>query len=205
MFRELHPIVLAAGVALVPVFLHAPQPHEKPSPVAGLPFRVDRAPRDRADLVTAIRNADAQVVRKLIEDGADVNARDAEGNTPLILASFYASPKCVALLLEEGADANVANEAGVTALVRAATNYEKTRLLVDWGAQGPGANGRSRQHAPDPGRPPRRQFANRQITARARWQRDGAEQRRYQSDHRGRGERRSGDGATSTGRRGERR
>jgi ankyrin repeat protein len=42
------------------------------------------------DLVTAIRDADAQAVRKLIEDGADVNARDAEGNTPLILASFYA-------------------------------------------------------------------------------------------------------------------
>ena len=68
------------------------------------------------DLVTAIRDADAQAVRKLIENGADVNARDAEGNTPLILASFYASPKCVALLLEKGADANAANKAGVTAL-----------------------------------------------------------------------------------------
>ena len=62
------------------------------------------------DLVTAIRDADAQAVRKLIEDGADVNARDAEGNTPLILASFYASPKCVELLLEKGADANAANQ-----------------------------------------------------------------------------------------------
>ena len=64
-----------------------------------------------------------------------MNARDAEGNTPLILASFYASPKCVALLLEKGADANAANKAGVTALIRAATNYEKTRLLVDAGAK----------------------------------------------------------------------
>ena len=34
-----------------------------------------------------------------------------------------------------GADANTANKAGVTALVRAATNYEKTRLLVDAGAK----------------------------------------------------------------------
>jgi ankyrin repeat protein/mono/diheme cytochrome c family protein len=87
------------------------------------------------DLIAAIRNADAQVVRMLIDNGADVNARDAQGNTPLILASFYASPKCVALLLEKGADANAANKAGVTALIRAATNYEKTRLLVDAGAK----------------------------------------------------------------------
>jgi ankyrin repeat protein len=86
-------------------------------------------------LVTAIRDADVHAVRKLIEDGADVNARDAEGNTPLILASFYASPRCVALLLEMGADANAANQAGVTALIRAATSYEKTRSLVEAGAE----------------------------------------------------------------------
>jgi ankyrin repeat protein len=88
-----------------------------------------------SDLATAIRDADAQAVRKLIENGADVNARDAEGNTPLILAAFYASPKCVELLLDKGSDANAANKAGVTALVRAATSYEKTRLLVDAGAK----------------------------------------------------------------------
>jgi ankyrin repeat protein len=87
------------------------------------------------DLVTAIRDSDAPAVRKRIEDDADVNARDAEGNTPLILASFYASPDCVALLLAKGADANAVNEAGVTALIRAATNYEKSRLLVDAGAK----------------------------------------------------------------------
>jgi ankyrin repeat protein len=87
------------------------------------------------ELVTAIRDADAQAVGKLIEKGVEVNACDREGNTPLILASFYASPKCVELLLERGADANAANEAGVTALIRAATNYEKTRLLVNAGAK----------------------------------------------------------------------
>jgi uncharacterized protein len=88
-----------------------------------------------ADLVTAIRKADAPVVRKLLESGADVNARDAEGNTPLILASFYASPECVALLIDKGADVNAANQAGATPLIRAATSFEKTRLLVAAGAK----------------------------------------------------------------------
>src|SRR6185312_13036610 len=34
-------------------------------------------------LAVAIRDADAQAVGRLIEAGMDVNARDAEGNTPL--------------------------------------------------------------------------------------------------------------------------
>jgi ankyrin repeat protein len=87
-----------------------------------------------ADLVTAIRNADAQVIRKLLDSGADVNASDAEGNTPLILASFYANSECVELLIYKGADVNAANRAGATALIRAATSCEKTRLLVAAGA-----------------------------------------------------------------------
>jgi ankyrin repeat protein len=87
-----------------------------------------------AKLVTAIRNADRQGIRKLLDSGADVNARDADGNTPLILASFYASPQCLELLIDQGADVNAANKAEVTALIRAATSYEKTRLLVAAGA-----------------------------------------------------------------------
>jgi ankyrin repeat protein len=114
-------IFLFAGTGMgVALFLFAGQREAKPI---------------TADLVTAIRNADAQAVSKLLDDGADVNARDAEGNTPLILASFYAGLECVELLIEKGADVNMANKAGATALVRAATNYEKTRLLVAAGAK----------------------------------------------------------------------
>ena len=87
------------------------------------------------DLVTTIRDADAQAVRKLIDNGADVNARDPEGNTPLMLASFYANSECVELLTYNGAEVNAANKAGATALIRAATNYEKARLLVEAGAE----------------------------------------------------------------------
>src|SRR5262245_23383046 len=99
--------------------------------------RADERPEAKpisAELVTAIRNVDLPALRTLLENGADVNSRDAKGNTPLILASLYATPECVALLIENGADVNAANKAGATALIRAATDYEKTRLLVDAGA-----------------------------------------------------------------------
>jgi hypothetical protein len=127
-------IVLLAGVGIaVGLFVGrarfaslSPRPVDTGGPRAATPA-VD-------DLVAAIRNGDARAVRKLLDTGADVNARDAEGNTPLILAAFYASPECLELLIEKGADVNAANKAGATPLIRAATDHEKTRLLVAAGA-----------------------------------------------------------------------
>jgi ankyrin repeat protein len=87
------------------------------------------------ELVTAIRNADAPAIRKVLAGGAHVNARDADGNTPLILASFYANLECVRLLIDRGADVNAANKAGATPLIRAATSYEMARWLVAAGAK----------------------------------------------------------------------
>src|SRR5262245_54108376 len=126
-------IVLVAGVGVAMVLVAGRFQFPSPSPRT---VRTDQreARSSAAGLVTAIRNADVRVVRQLFDNGADVNARDAEGNTPLILASFYASPECVELLIEKGADVNAANKAGATPLIRAATDYEKTRLLVAGGA-----------------------------------------------------------------------
>jgi ankyrin repeat protein len=131
-------IVLLAGaglgVALVLLAGRSRFPSPAPRTVRSGDQREAR-PNLEAQLVTAIRNADARVVRRLLDHGAEVNARDAEGNTPLILAAFYATPECVALLIDKGADVHAANKAGATALVRAATSYETTRLLVAGGAK----------------------------------------------------------------------
>src|SRR5215471_20418353 len=127
-------IVLFAGIG-VAIFLPADRSRFPSSPPRTVPTGNQREARPiAAELVTAIRNGDVRVVRQLLDNGSDVNARDAEGNTPLILASFYASPECLELLIEKGADVNSVNKAGVTPLVRAATDYEKTRLLVVAGA-----------------------------------------------------------------------
>src|SRR5262245_59069672 len=102
-----------AGVGVVIVLVAGRFPFPSPSPRT-----VRRDQREvrpiAAELVTAIRNGDVRVVRQLLDNGADVNARDAEGNTPLILASIYASPECLELLIEKGADVNSANKAGAT-------------------------------------------------------------------------------------------
>jgi ankyrin repeat protein/mono/diheme cytochrome c family protein len=87
-----------------------------------------------AELAKAIRDGDLRAVRAQLDAGADVNARDADGNTPLLLAAVYAGPECVDMLVKKGADVNAANKLGVTPLHRAATNYEKAKLLIDAGA-----------------------------------------------------------------------
>jgi ankyrin repeat protein len=87
-----------------------------------------------AELATVIRDGDLKAVRAQLDTGVDVNARDADGNTPLILAAVYAGPDCVELLLKKGADVNAKNKAGATALFRVATDYEKAKPLIDAGA-----------------------------------------------------------------------
>jgi ankyrin repeat protein len=122
-------IVLCAGVG-VAILLHAGRSQFRSSPQPVRAGEQREAGPSTADLVTAIRNAEVSALRQLLDKGVGVNARDAEGNTPIVLASLYASPECVELLIEKGADPNATNAAGATALIRAATNFEKARLLV---------------------------------------------------------------------------
>jgi ankyrin repeat protein len=87
-----------------------------------------------AALFQAIRDGDSPAVRKLLKGGADLQARDESGDTPLMAAALNADVAVLELLLKAGADVNATNQAGATPLLRAATSEDKVRLLVAKGA-----------------------------------------------------------------------
>jgi ankyrin repeat protein len=69
-----------------------------------------------ADLFDAVEDGDLKEVKSALNQGADVNAMNAYGWTPLMVASLNDYTVIVKLLLESGADANVKDDEGSTAL-----------------------------------------------------------------------------------------
>jgi ankyrin repeat protein len=63
-----------------------------------------------------------------------LNARGPGGSTPFLYAVLYSSPSTLEKLLELGADCNQRNDANAAALMWAATDFDKTRLLLEHGA-----------------------------------------------------------------------
>jgi len=88
---------------------------------------------ETALLLAARPGKSLETVRLLLENGADVNGRSHDGDTPLIVAS---SMETVELLISKGADVNSKNREGLTALMRAAQfqETEKARVLLEHGA-----------------------------------------------------------------------
>ena len=73
-------------------------------------------------LMFAVQNGHAEIVAKLLAQGADFNARSSDGSTALMLAAENGHTKIVARLLVRGADVNAAKLDGGTALMLAAQN-----------------------------------------------------------------------------------
>lgn len=84
----------------------------------------------------AVMECDVEVVRSLVDNGADVNRRNSVGRTPLMYAAMQGRVDNVKLLLEKGADVNALAPNGVTALSLAAYNgrREVVKILKEAGA-----------------------------------------------------------------------
>ena len=67
-------------------------------------------------LRAAVLIGDLAKVKSLIEEGADINAKDASGNTPLYYAIQQRNEDIAELLIAKGADVNAKNKSGQTAL-----------------------------------------------------------------------------------------
>ena len=93
------------------------------------------APAD-AQLLDAVRAGDSGTVRALIERGADVNAGEADGTTPLHWAAYHSELVIAELLVGAGANATIANRYGVLPLSLAAVggNAAIIELLLEAGA-----------------------------------------------------------------------
>ena len=81
--------------------------------------------------------ATPDAVAACLEAGVEINAPNADGDTPLHLAAWVGDPSVAALLLEAGADPRARNDWGATPLHRAAGNrsLDIITMLLDAGAE----------------------------------------------------------------------
>ncbi len=88
-------------------------------------------------LLKAAKKGDIEEVRLLLEKGADVNSRNMDGWTALMLAAWNGNTETVELLLDEGADVNSKSISGWTALMFAAANgcIKTAKFLIEKGAE----------------------------------------------------------------------
>ncbi|MCA7010145.1 ankyrin repeat domain-containing protein [Wolbachia endosymbiont of Tribolium confusum] len=75
---------------------------------------------ERTPLHLAIKKGNENVVKALLDKGADVNLRDKDRKTPLHLAIEKGNENVVKALLDKGADVNLRDESESTPLCRAA-------------------------------------------------------------------------------------
>lgn len=87
-------------------------------------------------LMITLKRRDAPWTAFLLQNGADPNLKDSEGNTPLIVAAMNTFPDGVRLMLAGKAHVDATNGRGETALIKAVQmkDADTARLLLSAGA-----------------------------------------------------------------------
>ena len=85
-------------------------------------------------IFNAVKNNDLKEVRSLLDQGADPNSFDEDGDHLLMYATLYSSPDCMSLLIEKGSNVNAKNKLDETALMWSVHDLSKMKLLIQHGA-----------------------------------------------------------------------
>src|SRR5581483_5057182 len=96
--------------ALLAAIVTAPLTLIMAEPPPATPAATTAAPSQTSDASHDV----TQTIRLLLEKGADIEARDEQGQTPLIRAAADAQTGIVKLLLEKGADIEAKDTSGAT-------------------------------------------------------------------------------------------
>lgn len=89
------------------------------------------------ELINAAAAGDIKKIEEFIGRGADINARNANAETPLIVAAKNKKKKALKLIADKGADLNAADDKGISPLmaVAAAGDTESAGYLMNKGAR----------------------------------------------------------------------
>ena len=82
-------------------------------------------------LISAALFDKPEMVKILIDAGADLNFQNNDGSTALITAAFFGRPEIVKILLDSGADKTIKNKYGATAYESVAAPFSEAKNTYD--------------------------------------------------------------------------
>jgi len=129
-------LVIAAAVFAIVAFKSRATIQPAEPTATGGPSAAPAFSNANNQLLSAALSGDTAAAARLLGEGADVDAKNNQGDTALLLAARSGKIDTARLLIEKGANIEAKNNAGETALIAACTSghAEIAQLLVEKGA-----------------------------------------------------------------------